>query len=545
MTKTNKMLRLKSLLLLLACCFLGLFHAAAQKQRKTGFVSYLSGENVYVRFKNTEGFSNGDTLYIDSNESLVPALTISHHSSISCLCKTLGTHKLKVNDTIIGLVTYGPLQISDKVIAPIAPDKDVSEEVIDKKVTQKEAPQKNERNEDISGKLVLSSYANFSKSSGNTHRFRYTFSLNAENISDSKLSFESYISFHHKLNEWNLVRENLNNALKIYALSVSYDFSEHAKASLGRKINPHIANIGAVDGVQAEIKLKYFYTGAVLGFRPDYYDYGINGHLPEFGVYIGHKANVGNGFTQSSLALFEQQNGGKTDRRFAYFQHSDMLIKNLTFFGSFELDLYRLQNGQPTNSLSLTSLYLSLNYRFSSKLSLFGSYDNRKNVIYYETFRNLTDEIIEQASRQGFRFRITGRPFKYLLGGITVGHHNRAGDIRPTRTLRAYISHTNIPQIRSSLSLSSNFMQTPYLDGQTYGVRLTKNWLNGKLYSMLYFREVYFDYTNTATRLNQQIAELDLSYQLNKQLYLSVDYEATFQQQSNYGILYMNMRYRF
>ena len=244
-------------------------------------------------------------------------------------------------------------------------------------------------------------------------------------------------------------------------------------------------------------------------------------------------------------ALFEQRNSGKTDKRFVYFQHTNSFLKNINVFSSFEIDLYKIQNNEPQNTLRLTGLYFSANYRISQKLSLFGSYDNRKNVIYYETFRNYTDEVLQQASRQGLRFRINYKPVKYLNLGFNAGTRFRKEDPRPTNTYRGNATYTRIPLILASFGLSANLMQSAYLDGQVYGARLSKYFLNGKLYSMLNYRNVSFDYHNTSSSLKQNIGEIDLSYQFNKKLYLSVNFETTLQNKILHNRLYFNLRKRF
>jgi hypothetical protein len=47
------------------------------------------------------------------------------------------------------------------------------------------------------------------------------------------------------------------------------------------------------------------------------------------------------GIIQNTLAFIQQNNSGQTDRRFAYFQHSNSLLTGLKFFGSVECDLYK------------------------------------------------------------------------------------------------------------------------------------------------------------------------------------------------------------
>ncbi|WP_163322108.1 hypothetical protein [Draconibacterium mangrovi] len=504
-----------------------------------GKVSYITGENIYVRFASTDQIENGDTLFIRDKNGLTPALLVDNKSSISCLCSVLGEHTFKVDDIVFGR-TNKPVR---EVVQPQQdlPDKDVNEQVLISQEPTKEPT----RTQDINGRLSLSSYSNISDEADNIHRFRYTLSAKASHLSGSNISAETYVSFTHKLNQWEVVQENLNNALKVYSLALKYDINESASVWAGRKINPRIANVGAIDGVQFEYKFKNMFAGIVGGSRPDHQDYGYNFDLFEYGAYVGQSQKTANGFVQSSLAFFEQRNSGNVDRRFVYMQHTNSAIKNLTLFSSMELDLYKVENEKPTNTVSLTGLYFSARYRFSKRLAVFGSYDNRKNVIYYETFRNYADEILQQASRQGVGARINYQPVKGFIVGASAGTRFRDEDPRPTKTLNGFATWTKVPALNASLSITANLMQTSYLDGQVYGARLSKDLVSGKLYTMLHYRWVDFQYVNTLTNLQQHIGELDLSWQFSKKLYLSANYEATFQDQQLFNRLYLNLRIKF
>jgi hypothetical protein len=66
-----------------------------------GTVSYITGQNIYVKFNSTQGIENGDTLFSKQNEIFMPVLVVEHHSSISCLCKSIGENKFKVADKLI------------------------------------------------------------------------------------------------------------------------------------------------------------------------------------------------------------------------------------------------------------------------------------------------------------------------------------------------------------------------------------------------------------------------------------------------------------
>jgi len=195
----------------------------------------------------------------------------------------------------------------------------------------------------------------------------------------------------------------------------------------------------------------------VVGTHPDYSDYGINLKLFEYGAYVSHSIPSGKGQVQSSLAFLKQRNGGEVDRRFAYFQHSNSLVRNLYLFTSMELELYKMVEGIPTTSPSLTSLYVSLRYRMFKMLTLFASYDTRKNVIYFETFKDFADRLLEEATRQGFRINIRYRVGKMVSMGINSGYRVRDTDIRPTKNLNGFITMSRIPWIEASATFSANY----------------------------------------------------------------------------------------
>ncbi len=181
------------------------------------------------------------------------------------------------------------------------------------------------------GSISVNSYSDFSNTEvPDSQRFRYTLSLNAPNIGGSRFSFESYISFRHKSGEWQEVKNDIFSALKIYNLALRYDLNKSTRFSFGRRINPRISSIGAMDGIQFEKSVKNFKIGILAGSRPDYQNYGFNPTISVWRLSCIQYRECGK-FTESSVAYVEQTNNFKTDRRFLYFQHSNNLIKNLDF----------------------------------------------------------------------------------------------------------------------------------------------------------------------------------------------------------------------
>jgi hypothetical protein len=305
-----------------------------------------------------------------------------------------------------------------------------------------------------------------------------------------------------------------------------------------------MANVGAVDGIHFETTHRNFVYGAVAGSRPDYFNYSFNPQLMQFGFFGGHAIQKTNGNMQTSIAIFDQMNQFKTDRRFAYLQHSNSLLKKMDLFCSFEFDFYTLENLRPVNSLDLTRTYISLRYKPLKSLSLFVSYDARKNIYYYETFKNQIDSIIDKESRQGLRFQYTYRPVKFLTWGGSGGYRFQKSDPTPSINAYSYLNYSLVPGIRASTTINATLLRSNYIDGMVYGVSISRDIINGEVYTELQYRLVNYTYKNSHVTLRQDIAELSLSWRIAKKLTLSADFEATHETESNYGRIYISLIHR-
>lgn len=510
-----------------------------------GKVSYITAQNVYVKFANTENIHPGDTIFRKVNDKLVPLFIVENISSVSCVGKLFPNIELKVDEEIASRIPKRKQSENTKVATPANTSSPQSGKSTDQAAsTEKGTGLK--RQQDIQGSLSISSYSNLSNTDiDNTQRMRYTFSLRANNVAKSPISAESYISFTHRLNNWSEVQQNIFSALKIYSLAIKYDIGTKANIWAGRKINQNISNIGAVDGIQAEAIFGKFTFGAVAGSRPNDVDYNINFKLPEFGAFIGHILPTKNGRMQTSAAFFEQRNGGTTDRRFLYFQHDNSLLKNLYFFTSCELDLYKVVEGIPKNSPTVTGLYFSLRYKVIKQLSLFASYDARKNVIYYETYKGVADRLLEEATRQGLQFRVNYRPGNMISMGANAGYRFRDNDLNPNENLNGFLTFNQLPWIKASATLTANFLKTSYLDGKIFGIRLSRDIIPGKLYSEVNYRFIDYNFKNSSTKLIQNIAQVNLSWQFKNKMSFSIDYELTLEPVNKYHRIYVSFNKRF
>jgi hypothetical protein len=518
-----------------------------------GAVSYITSQNVYVKFKSTENMAVGDTLFIKQGEINVPALVVTNLSSISAVCTPISSVQFTVSDKIITKQKTKQAAVKEIPVPVVHEEKQAKQADIKQKEektgpTAAEASAQEQLHQDISGRLSLSSYLNFSNTpGGDSQRMRYTFSINAKNIANSKLSGESYISFVHKIGEWSEIQSNIFNGLKIYSLALNYQFNKSLRVWVGRKINPRISNMGAIDGIQFEAKIKSFTVGILAGTRPDYQDYSVNFNLFQYGAYLSHDLVTRKGSMQSSLAFAEQKNNGKTDRRFIYFQHSNSLLKNLYFFGTVECDLYRYDtvNEKPQSTFNLTNFYISLRWRVIKQLSLSASYSARQNIVYYETYKSILDQIIDPETLQGYMFQATYNPIRYLSVGARAGYRFRKSDPKPSKNLYAYVTYSRIPVLKISATLSATLLETTYISGKIYSLMISRDLVSGKLYAGLGYHYVDYHYFSTDSKIPQNMAEFNLNWNIYKKLCLSLNYEGTFEKVNQFNRLYFNITQRF
>ena len=513
----------------------------AQLVQEKGTVSYVSSQNVYVKFKSTEGINIGDTLFLLKGENLIPALQVTNTSSVSCVCSRLGTETFAVSDAIIAKkARIEPEQEENK-----EKDKKISKQqpINQPSASQGKKPEPGtiktrlQTKQKIRARLSAASYSNFSERGENT-RMRYAFSMQGNHINNSKFSTDTYITFRHTLNQWAAVKDNLNDALKIYSLSAKFDFDETTNLVVGRKINPKISSLGAVDGIQLEKGFGSVFIGAIAGARPDMRDYSINLDLMQGGAYIGLTSKENEKYHLSTLGIIEQHNKSAVDRRFVYFQHSDDLLNNLNVFGSMEMDLYQNINNEAKNTLSLTNLFVSLRYKFSRKLSATVSYDSRKNIIYYESYKSYIDQIIDNETRQGMRFGLNYRPTNRISVGVNTSWRFQKSNTNGAKNLNSYLNFNQIPFIKTSASITANFLQTSYIQSQIFGLKLMKDVFKGKVNTELYYRRVDYDFPIYGYKTNQNVIGGGISWQIIKKLSAYIFFEKTFDGQNNNYLLF-------
>jgi hypothetical protein len=512
---------------------------------KKGKVGYVSSQFVYVNFQNTDGINEGDTLFIKSKNKIVPALIVRHLSTSSAACERMLDQNFKqdlviyaksIDQQIITTQTEKP-----QILIPVTNSQPIEESRVTSVTKNKKS------STEISGRYSIQSYTDLNNldQAYEYQRWRHSLRFSAQNIGNSGLSLSTYTIFSYRVDQWSSVSSNLGKAIKIYDLNLNYRFAKSTQLWLGRYLNTKISNISVIDGLQFENGFSFLTLGLVVGSRPDFTNFGLNTKLFEYGVYLNRIDTIGTAFMENTISIFEQTNDFKTDRRFVYFQHTNNILSHTYLFASAEVDLYKRINNIPESDFSLTSLYVSGRYAPIRQLSFSLSYDERKNVIYYETFKSLSDSILENEMRKGLRARAVVRPFNNVSLGLQYGYRFKQSDAKPVDNYGGNLSFTMIPFIEASTTFNFNRIHSSYVDGYVYSVNLYKSFMSISSDFSIGFRKTDYTFVNSTYKLNEKAVLVDFSTSVLRPFSFSISYEGVFESARTYGRILIDLTTRF
>ncbi|MBL0044887.1 MAG: hypothetical protein IPP33_11005 [Flavobacteriales bacterium] len=243
--------------------------------------------------------------------------------------------------------------------------------------------------------------------------------------------------------------------------------------------------------MQAEKTFGTFFAGAIAGARPDIQNYGLNTSLLEYGGYVGSIIKSARLDARTTLGFLQQNNGAEVDRRYTYFQHSSNIGRALNFFSSFELDLFNPIDGQAR----LTNLYFSSKYRFSRRVDLFASFDSRRRIVYYETYRNDVELLLDDdEARQGARVRLTFKPIKNVLTGVSFSKRFQSSGLNSSDNINGYVTFSGDQDEWGRWTVQVNRNTSNYLRSDIISFRHARTIVPRKLNAGLYYRSVNYRY---------------------------------------------------
>ncbi|MAZ72785.1 MAG: hypothetical protein CMC70_06525 [Flavobacteriaceae bacterium] len=511
--------------------------ALAQDAPRTmeGTVTFVTSNNVYVRFNSTEGISIGDILKRNGED----CLKVTSTSSTSAVCTVINNCSVEKDAVVMATNVTSNIEETEPSTTATPTDEEVPKTSTD--VTPQYSSKESDYKENIRGRISAASYNLSSNMRESRNRLQGRFSLTADHIGDSKFSADTYIAYRSILSPPENYRSR-TSIFNIYNLNVTYDATPSLWVAAGRKINPKASSLGANDGLMAEKSFGNFYVGAIGGFRPDFFDYGFNGDLLQYGGYAGIETDAQQFYSQTTLGVMEQTNSGATDRRYVYFQHNSTIATNLNLFSSMELDIFSEEGA----SSRLTNLYLSARYRFSKAVNAMVSYDSRKQIIYYQTFQSQIEQFLDDdLARQGVRVRLNVRPVKILWLGASYSSRFQSDSQNQSDNLYGYATLSKLPVVGGRFNVSYNSNTSRYLSSNIASVRYSRDILKSKLQGDVYFRNATYDYENRDETFTQNYYGGGFNWIISRSWQFSINGEfSTIKEEKNYRF-YTRLTKRF
>jgi hypothetical protein len=201
----------------------------------------------------------------------------------------------------------------------------------------------------------------------------------------------------------------------------------------------------------------------------------------------------------------------------------------LNLFASAELDLYNQLDGESLSGARLTNFFLSTRYRFSRKVDVNLSYDSRKRIMFFETFRTDIERLLEDdEARQGLRTRLNVRPAKYTSLGLSYSKRFQSSNQNSSDNINGYITYTKLPTVGGRITLNYNRNESNYLLSNIISIRHSRDLIARKLSGDFYYRLVDYNYIyagasdRTETKTQQYYVGANLMYRLSPSLTFSI-----------------------
>ncbi len=528
----------------LLCFSLSVLIAQERREKIEGTITYISSQNIYIEFSSTAGLRSGDTVFVKDNGSEIPFLLIRFISSRSVAGEKIGQLKAAK-----GTKVYAFRRVETAPLISVKEDNlnlAANDSIAPQKITAS-VPAAGMRKKSYDGRLSVQSSSDFNSgdlSARNLQRWRYTFTMNLYDIQGSGIDFQTYSNYSYSSPAFLKSADPLLKNLRVYSFNARYAYDSLTNFRLGRFQSNELASLGPVDGIVAERNFRFAKIGAIFGSHPDFSDYGYNFNFMQFGAYAARQDTLGEVTTDQSAGVFQQMNKSEIDRRFLYYQNSANIIKTINLFFSTEFDFYKKEAGVETVSPQLTGIFTSVRYSPFSSFSIGASYDARRNIIYYETYKSFLDSVIINELRQGIRLNIVLRPFKGFTLGLNNSYRRQKGDSKTNNNFGGYLYYYRLPYLEVSPVINYTRLSNSFTDGYSISLSLTRNLFD--LFDVTGgYRLLHYTFLRSNASLEQQTYTFDLYYSLTRNLSLGINFESSHETTLSQNRLFVDLTARF
>jgi hypothetical protein len=504
-------------------------------------VTYVSGQSVYISAGSRDGLWHGSRVVVLRSGAVIAELKVHYLSSHSAACD-VATASTAVN--IYDSVRYSKLP-ADSV-----------------KVAQARAsgapPPSRLKDLGIRGRIGVTYQlvAGRDSATGKISQPGLELSLFGAAVGGSPIFFALDTRSRRTYTVLPDGTTTSDDALRVYQAAVTWvDAGSGAHVTMGRQYVSALSSVSLFDGATAEIVKQHWSFGAFGGSQPDPLTMGYSSRIRQYGGYVQvHQAPIsplsanGGGaqwaFTVGGIGSYD---AGALNREFLFAQ-AFFSSRRFTLYATQEVDYnrgWKAAMGLPT--LAPTSTFATAQLQVTDFVSLYGGFDNRRNVILYRDFVS-PETSFDDRFREGVWGGISIAPMHALhIGGDA--RQSLGGPYGPASSYTGWIA-TNFA-MQGTLRLRTTKYTSTTMDGWLYAgnVGFSPVWrlrleLNGGLRQEHDPRLVPTDSTTVPQNMVRWFG-LDADVGLSRSWYLLISAMRTTGGLESNDQLYASLSYRF
>ncbi len=425
-------------------------------------ITYLAVEGIYINAGSEVGLAVNDTITITRNGKKLGLAVVSNISTKSAACNLIsGGNLIRVKDN----VSFGgkPISLGTKT------EVETTLTTPSKKNNRK-PKQKQRTNNRLKGNISFQNYYQQDMTGAKLSSYQPSVrtSIRIEDLFDQGITFR----FRHRTRLYHRSREytswgNANEFNhKVYEMAItSGNGPDSPHWGAGRIRASYVRGLGQLDGLYFVKPLNTYYkVGIVAGVVPDAYNTEIRINRRKVGLFVSwDKGEYESGHISMTAALSTSYEKDIVDREFFYWQGSYVRGTMIRLYQSMELDINRSWRFDAGGKrLSITNLFSTVNFSPIRQVGIYFSYDERKNIRYFE-YRNLQDEIFDDAVHRGFKVGIQIRPSNRISFNGNYGLRRRDGGIsHNNKFVTGNLRISRFPFPSQSVMLRMSYMETMF-----------------------------------------------------------------------------------
>lgn len=463
--------------------FIG-FKASGQTNSRPGEVTYITSENVYVRFPSTDGLAAGDTL---RGEDGTPCLVVQQMSSTSCVTLPIGGCSPVVGQAMLATIAARPPADAALNESPAATESRPNPPASPAASASAPAfpPMR------ISGSVTAATHAasalRDNHASLTTARATFRVNLGAENLAGLPLDLDLAGNFQSIYRDASSSTPGWRQRNTFYQAAATYRFMSSGVAlTAGRRLARGFSTIGSIDGLHGEWRRGAWVAGAVVGYQPGLLTNALDPDRPAYGLHVGKRSRGEDMRSDWRLGFLGQSFAGATDRQFVFGQVDVDLGNAVQMFASGEWDVYATAG---YNRPGPRALFGSVQWQFAPGWSAYLSADKRAPILRFSSFESSTlQSLMDRPAQYVYRARLSGRfAAKHR---VTIGVSDRRETMSLGRTAQFRYTWADLPLVGGRLGYSAFRTQMPSLTNLSQRMSYDTELSNGRARLEIHYRWV-------------------------------------------------------